>query len=313
MPSPVQKITIHSPDDAGQRLDNFLMKILKGVPRQHIYKILRKGEVRVNGSRVKAPYRLQVNDIVRVPPVHTRAELPVQFSDALARTLAQATLYEDEDYLIIDKPRGLAVHGGSGTASGVIEVMRETTGNARLALVHRIDRETSGCLALAKSNQALRAAQAAFRARHTKKVYEAIVWGLWPAGTRTVQTRLTRTTTSWGERRVKPDPAGQSARTDFEVMRTRDGEPAATWLKATLHTGRTHQIRAHALSRGHPIAGDEKYVNARYRNVDESLQPPMCLHAQKLTFAVAGHQIKAAAPVPEDMRAFWKKLGGRLD
>ncbi len=313
MPSPVQKITIDSQDDVGQRLDNYLMRMLKGVPRQHIYKILRKGEVRVNGSRVKAPYRLRLNDIVRIPPVHTRAELPVQYSNALAHNLTQATLYEDDDYLVIDKPRGLAVHGGSGSASGVIEIMRDLSGNGRLSLVHRIDRETSGCLAMAKNNQALRTAQAAFRARRTKKVYEAIVWGTWSPRVRTVQTRLKRTTTDWGERRVKPDPTGQSARTDFEVLHACVGEAPATWLRATLHTGRTHQIRAHALSQGHPIAGDEKYVNTRFREIDSAWSPPMCLHASKLRFATADREVQASSPVPEDMQSFWTTLGGGLE
>lgn len=311
MSNSVQKVRISSNEDAGQRLDNFLMRHLKGVPRSHIYKILRSGEVRINGSRAKPTYRVSVGDEIRIPPVRTRQAAPVVVTEDLADTLNRSVIYESTDYLVINKPRGVAVHGGSSIRTGVIEAMREITNNPRLALVHRIDRETSGCLALAKRPQALKLAQAAFRQRTTRKIYQAIVWGSWPKKLRVVQTRLKRTETDWGERRVKADESGQPARTDFEIVLTCT---RATWLRASLHTGRTHQIRVHAQTQGHPLVGDEKYTGPELRHpvieLTEALSAPlrMCLHAARLVIPLPDEDIRVEAPVPEDMQTQWQVL-----
>jgi len=306
----VTYVDIEDHNDVGQRADNFLIRTLKGVPRQHIYRILRKGEVRVNGGRVKAAYRLKLNDRIRIPPIRTAEQLPVQFSAAAAQALAQAIVYEDERYLVLNKPAGIAVHGGSGINAGVVEILRESMGNARLELVHRLDRDTSGCLALAKNRQALQQAQLQFRHRRVKKIYELFVAGPWPDKLRTVQARLQRYETSWGERRVRVDSRGQHARTDFAVL-DRAGE-LATRLQASLHTGRTHQIRVHTSANGHPILGDDKYALRAAEHLPDALSTVtierLSLHASKLTIPLDHGVVRAHAPVNEDLVRIWQSL-----
>lgn len=306
----VTYVDIEDHNDVGQRADNFLMRRLKGVPRQHIYRILRKGEVRVNGGRVKATYRLQLHDRIRIPPVRTAEQLPVQFSATTADLLAGAVLFEDEQYVVLNKPAGIAVHGGSGINAGVVEILRETMGNPRLELVHRLDRDTSGCLALAKNRQALRAAQLQFRQRRVKKIYELFVAGAWPDKLRTVQARLQRYETSWGERRVRVDSNGQQARTDFAVLE-RAGD-LATHLQASLHTGRTHQIRVHTSANGHPILGDDKYnqrsVEATPGALASVTVARLCLHASKLSIPLQQGVLRATAPLSEDLLQTWQAL-----
>lgn len=300
---PVTYLDIDDPQDVGQRLDNFLMRSLKGVPRPLIYRVVRKGEVRVNGGRAKVSYRLQLHDRVRIPPVRKTADMPVQYSPATAELLLAAVVFEDDDFLVLNKPPGIAVHGGSSISSGVVEILRAATGNNRLELVHRLDRGTSGCLVLAKRRPALVEAQKAFRARTVKKIYEAFVEGQWPAGVRTVQLKLKRYETSWGERRVRVDSSGQGARTDFSIL---DTAATATRLQAVLHTGRTHQIRVHASATGHPISGDDKYAAPGAKPVPDATR--LCLHARKLQVPIGGDLLRVGAPVDEEMERIWIEL-----
>jgi len=300
---PVTYLDIDDPQDVGQRLDNFMMRSLKGVPRPLIYRVVRKGEVRVNGGRVKVSYRLQLHDRVRIPPMRTAAEMPVQYSPATAELLLAAVVFDDDDFLVLNKPPGIAVHGGSSISSGVVEILRAATGNDRLELVHRLDRGTSGCLILAKRRPALVEAQNAFRARTVKKIYEAFVEGQWPAGVRTVQLRLKRYETSWGERRVRVDSSGLSARTDFSIL---DTASTATRLQAVLHTGRTHQIRVHTSATGHPICGDDKYAVPGAKPAPRFAR--LCLHARKLQLPIGGDMLRIEAPIDEEMERIWVEL-----
>ena len=305
----VTYLDLTDPNDVGQRVDNFLLRHLKGVPRQRVYRLLRKGEVRVNGGRVKATYRLQMHDRVRIPPVRQGQRMPLQISQALGRQLVDSVLYEDEDYLVIDKPAGVAVHGDAANEAGVVEILRETLDLPRLELVHRIDRHTSGCLALAKNRLALQAAQQQFRLRRVKKIYDLFVVGAWEARVRTIQARLTRYTTDWGERRVKVDPSGRQARTDVVILD--QAGALATRLQASLHTGRTHQIRVHVSSHNHPILGDDRYA-LRHQAGGADLaacQPPrMCLHASRLVIPLQDRELRVVAPLDPVLTEYWAAL-----
>ena len=294
-------IDIEDENDVGQRIDNFLMRRLKGVPKQKIYSILRKGEVRVNSGRVKQTYRLKAQDRVRIPPVATRAEAPVQLNDETEQLLEASILLEDKDFIAINKPYGFAVHGGSSITSGVVEMLRVIRGQPRIELAHRLDRDTSGCLLLCKKRGVLKEVQAAFRERTVKKKYTLIAQGRWPTKTRTIQDRLLRYETDWGERRVRVDAKGQVARTDFQILEA--GEHA-TLLQAALHTGRTHQIRVHAQSQGHPILGDTKYGGASGPKEVARL----CLHASRLVVPIGGDKLDVSAPLEPTMANIWTEL-----
>ena len=294
-------IDIEDENDVGQRIDNFLMRRLKGVPKQKIYSILRKGEVRVNSGRVKQTYRLKAQDRVRIPPVATRAEAPVQLNDETEQLLEASILLEDKDFIAINKPYGFAVHGGSSITSGVVEMLRVIRGQPRIELAHRLDRDTSGCLLLCKKRGVLKEVQAAFRERTVKKKYTLIAQGRWPTKTRTIQDRLLRYETDWGERRVRVDAKGQVARTDFQILEA--GEHA-TLLQAALHTGRTHQIRVHAQSQGHPILGDTKYAGASGPKEVARL----CLHASRLVVPIGGDKLDVSAPLEPTMASIWTEL-----
>ena len=294
-------IDIEDENDVGQRIDNFLMRRLKGVPKQKIYSILRKGEVRVNSGRVKQTYRLKAQDRVRIPPVATRAEAPVQLNDKTEQLLEASILLEDKDFIAINKPYGFAVHGGSSITSGVVEMLRVIRGQPRIELAHRLDRDTSGCLLLCKKRGVLKEVQAAFRERTVKKKYTLIAQGRWPTKTRTIQDRLLRYETDWGERRVRVDAKGQVARTDFQILEA--GEHA-TLLQAALHTGRTHQIRVHAQSQGHPILGDTKYGGASGPKEVARL----CLHASRLVVPIGGDKLDVSAPLEPTMASIWAEL-----
>ena len=294
-------VDIEDENDVGQRIDNFLMRRLKGVPKQKIYSILRKGEVRVNSGRVKQTYRLKAQDRVRIPPVATRAEAPVQLNDETEQLLEASILLEDKDFIAINKPYGFAVHGGSSITSGVVEMLRVIRGQPRIELAHRLDRDTSGCLLLCKKRGVLKEVQAAFRERTVKKKYTLIAQGRWPTKTRTIQDRLLRYETDWGERRVRVDAKGQVARTDFQILEA--GE-RATLLQAALHTGRTHQIRVHAQSQGHPILGDTKYGGASGPKEVARL----CLHASRLVVPIGGHKLDVSAPLEPTMASIWTEL-----
>ena len=294
-------VDIDDENDVGQRIDNFLMRRLKGVPKHKIYSILRKGEVRVNSGRVKQTYRLKATDRVRIPPVATRAEAPVQLNDETQQILEASILFEDKDVIAINKPHGFAVHGGSSITSGVVELLRVIRGQPRIELAHRLDRDTSGCLLLCKKRSVLKEVQAAFRERTVKKRYTLIAQGQWPNKTRSVQDRLLRYETEWGERRVRVDAKGQIARTDFQIL---EQVEQATLLQAALHTGRTHQIRVHAQSQGHPILGDTKYGRATGSIEVERL----CLHASRLVVPLGGDRLDLSAPLEPTMSSIWAEL-----
>ncbi|MHB8253325.1 MAG: RluA family pseudouridine synthase [Acidiferrobacter sp.] len=304
--SAVRWITIDA-ERSGQRLDNFLLATLKGVPRTHIYRIVRKGEIRVNKGRKKADYRLEEGDLVRIPPVEVRA--PVPKAPELI-WLNELVLFEDEFLIVLDKPSGMAVHGGSSLSFGVIEALRATRPQARsLELVHRLDRATSGCLLIAKRRSALRTLQEALRAGQFGKHYAALLYGQWAGGARTVDAPLLRT--DGVERRVVVHPTGKASVSHF-VPNTifRD----ATLVDVRLVTGRTHQVRVHAAHIGHPVMGDERYAdpvqNTAWRKKGLNR---MFLHAAKLSFPhpVTGDALCIAAPLPGDLVKVLERLDGQ--
>lgn len=286
-------------DQAGQRVDNFLRTALKGVPKSLIYRILRKGEIRVNKKRVKPDTRLQTGDLVRIPPLRTaeRGEAaPV--GQGLAEHLADAILYESDSLLIINKPAGLAVHGGSGVTLGLIEALRQLRPDCRfLELVHRLDRDTSGCILVAKKRSMLRHLHAALREHRVQKIYHALVVGRWSARCTQVDAPLKRFELKSGERIVRVHPEGKSSVTGFRVLR-RYGD-LATLIEARPRTGRTHQIRVHTQFAGHPIVGDTKYTpdedNRRFRQLGIRR---LLLHAARLELTLPdGAPLRIDAPL----------------
>jgi 23S rRNA pseudouridine955/2504/2580 synthase len=293
----------------GQRVDNFLLKHLKGVPKSHIYRILRSGEVRVNSGRVGAEYRLTLGDKVRIPPVRTSATKTKPARLAAGPRLAERTLYEDDALLIIDKPAGLAVHGGSGVSLGAIEQLRlESPGARFLELVHRLDRDTSGVLLLAKKRGALVALHAAMRDGAMEKRYLTLAAGSWKNRRQTVRLALTKYLTSEGERRVSVDREGQVAHTDFTLVENLGG---FSLLDAHLRTGRTHQIRVHLAHLGFPIVGDDKYGDfALNKTLAKQGMKRMFLHAHQLGFVhpLTGRQMIITAPLPVELEKFIAKL-----
>jgi len=271
-----------SASHAGQRVDNFLMARLKGVPKSRIYRIIRKGEVRVNKKRVKAEYKLRQGDTLRIPPVtiQARGVLPPP-SESLCKVLEDAVIYEDEALLVINKPAGLSVHAGTGVKQGLIEALRYLRKDCELLeLVHRIDKSTSGCILIAKRRHALNKLTRAFRDKQVTKVYHLLVHGTWPANLRRVEAALEKKPAHGGERKVIIHEEGMSARTDFSILET---FPACTLLEARPLTGRTHQIRVHCCHSGHPIVGDQKYSS---KTADQLFHQAgikrMCLHAAEL-------------------------------
>ena len=293
-----QEVSEHQ---AGQRLDNFLLSRLKGVPKSRIYRIIRKGEVRVNKKREKPDYKLSQGDIVRIPPVRVAApNTQVPPSDALKLLLENAVLYSDDAILVLNKPSGLPVHGGTGVKVGLIEAMRQLIPDAEgLELAHRIDKGTSGCLLLARHGSALKALTNQFRQNTVKKTYHAIVEGHWPASVEEVGASLKRQEPQGGERFVTADSDGRSALTHFGILAS---GPSATLVQAMPVTGRTHQIRVHAQLAGHPIIGDEKYSDpeARKQFAKQGIKR-LCLHARELQIAhpVTGEPISVTAPSDE--------------
>jgi len=296
-------------DEAGRRLDNFLLTHLKGVPRAHVYRLIRSGQVRVNSKRVQASYRLVSGDEVRVPPVRqpeaTNAPPPSRLHTDWIEALV---LHEDTDLLVLNKPSGLAVHGGSGISLGAIELLRATRGpHSNLELVHRLDRDTSGCLLIAKRPAALRALHTQFRDGRIDKRYHALLIGNWHGRERTVDAPLLTAERRGGERHVRIDAAGKESVSHF-VPLERFSE--AVLAEVHLVTGRTHQIRVHAASIGHPVAGDERYGPAADPIVAGQGLKRLFLHARRLVFAhpASGDKITVEAPLGEDLTAPLERL-----
>jgi 23S rRNA pseudouridine955/2504/2580 synthase len=307
-PPQVQRITV-DPESAGQRLDNFLLRILKGVPKTHVYRVIRSGEVRVNKGRASADTRIAAGDEIRVPPVRL-PERPVV--NVPAREFP--VLFEDEHLLAIAKPAGVAVHGGSGVSSGVIEQLRKARPAARfLELVHRLDKETSGVLLLAKKRSALVALQDQFRARDTGKSYNALVFGAWPKSLKVIDQALHKTLDAAGERHVKVvSPANEDGRRSITLIRSTKAYGGFTLLDIGLKTGRTHQIRVHLAHAGHPIVGDPKYGDfARNKTFARDHHfARMFLHARELAFdhPASGERCTLSAPLPPDCETLLHQL-----
>ena len=295
----------------GQRVDNFLLRMLKGVPKSHIYRILRSGEVRLNRKRVKPDVRLALGDELRIPPIrtgeHAIATLPT------ARPIELSILYEDDALIAIDKPSGLAVHGGSGISFGLIEQLRATRPEAKfLELVHRLDRDTSGVLLVAKKRAALVGLHAALRDGGVDKRYAVLVKGKWRDAKRTVELPLTKFLTGEGERRVRVEQgSGKHARTVFLRQKVwADIAEPVSMLEAELHTGRTHQIRVHLTHLGYPLAGDDKYGDFAWNKVlaKQGLKR-MFLHASRLEVQhpIEARPLAFEAPLPPDLAAFVRR------
>lgn len=309
-PAPAVRRLVVDEAGEGQRLDNFLLRLLKGVPKTHVYRVIRSGEVRVNKGRAAADTRLALGDEVRVPPVRVAAP-DAAAVPAPAREFP--ILFEDEHLLAIDKPAGVAVHGGSGVSFGVIEQLRQARPTARfLELVHRLDRETSGILLLAKKRSALVALQDQFRARDTGKTYSALVIGPWPAKLKVIDVALHKTLDARGERHVLAVAADHpDGRRSISLVQVAQSFQHATLLDVTIKTGRTHQIRVHLASEGMPIAGDEKYGNFE---LNRSVQRPggvvplrrMFLHAWRLQFSHphSGEPVGLTAELPPELTLF---------
>jgi 23S rRNA pseudouridine955/2504/2580 synthase len=295
-------------ESAGQRLDNFLIRHLKGVPKTHVYRIIRSGEVRVNKGRASADTRIESGDVVRLPPV--------RISDKVAEKAARPApgrefplLLEDDALMAIDKPAGVAVHGGSGVSFGVIEQLRQARPLAKLLeLVHRLDRETSGILLVAKKRSALKHVQDQFRERETGKTYLALVQGQWPEKLKVIDSALHKFLLPDGERRVRvtsnDDPDGMRSITLVKVAERWD---TCTLLEVTIKTGRTHQIRVHLASQGHPIAGDDKYGDFEW---NKALQKQglkrMFLHAWRLQFThpATGKRVELMSNLPPELQLY---------
>ncbi len=299
---------------AGQRIDNFLTKILKGVPKSHIYRILRSGEVRVNRRRVGPDTRLAAGDELRIPPIRASTPAAARRGPAPADAApVPPILYEDDDVIAIAKPAGMAVHGGSGISFGVIERLRQDRPNAKsLELVHRLDRDTSGVLLVAKKRSALTALHAQLRDGEIDKRYDVLVRGKWRGAMRKVDLALTSWVNAQGERRVKVDPNGRASRTIFRLQRAWPAhEPPLALLEAELETGRTHQIRVHLAHLGFPLAGDDKYGDFTWnRTLAKQGLKRMFLHARRLAFThpADGREMTIEAPMPSDLSAFLAAL-----
>lgn len=290
----------------GQRIDNFLLARLKGVPKTMIYRILRKGEVRVNKGRIKPDYRIKEGDIVRVPPMRmTQADEPAPLAKGLLERLEAAIVHEDKGLIILNKPAGIAVHGGSGLTYGVIEAFRQMRPQCKeIELVHRLDRDTSGLLMIAKKRSMLRHLHEALRADGVDKRYMALVRGRWPASRKQIDAPLQKSNVRSGERMVEVNPEGKDALTLFKVIR-RFGE-FATMIEASPITGRTHQIRVHALYAGHAIAGDTKYGDEEFsKEIREMGGKRLFLHASDLKFTLPDGEVLAVHAEPDEQ---WQKV-----
>ena len=311
MKSPAQKSTEEAVQfvtvtdaESGQRIDNFLCARLKGVPKSHIYKIVRSGEVRINKGRAKASTRIAEGDTVRIPPVRQRSASEISaVSDQALASLRKSVLFEDECLIVVNKASGLAVHGGSGVSLGLIEVARQLwPKESKLELVHRLDRETSGCLILARNRAALLNMQQQLQKHQITKEYTALAVGKWPSHMRTIDAPLKRNELKSGERIVRVSEDGKAAETHFRIIQH---YKLASLLRISLITGRTHQIRVHAQLGGHPLAGDEKYGDAEANKEFKKLGlKRLFLHSSYLKFRhpISKEWIEIEAPLSPELQ-----------
>lgn len=284
--SDVRYVVVNDNED-GQRLDNYLIRVLKGVPKSHIYRIIRHGEVRVNKKRAQVSQRLACGDRIRIPPIRTTALKEVRVSEPLSERLQAGIIYEDHELLVMNKPAGIAVHGGSGLSLGLIEALRQMRSDLPyLELVHRLDKDTSGCIVLAKKRSVLRAIQALLEAREIKKTYWAILVRSWQEKPSvTVNVALEKNTLQSGERLVIASEAGKASSTRFQLL---ENYADACWVEASPKTGRTHQIRVHSAHLDHPILGDEKYGGDCVILEGSSKKQRLYLHARAIQFTLNG-------------------------
>ena len=305
-------------DGAGTRLDQFLMRLLPSVPRSRVFRIVRKGEVRVNGKRASPEQRLQERDIVRVPPVRVEEEPapgePARVPSRARESVQAAIISEDDRLIVLDKPAGVAVHGGSGLSFGVIEALRAMRPQEDLELVHRLDRDTSGCLLVARRRSALRTLHELMREGLVEKRYLTLVRGHWNLGHTKIDAPLRTDTRVGGERTVKVHESGKDALSEFKPIQWFGN--VATLLEVSLHTGRTHQIRVHAAHAGHPVAGDEKYGDEAFNSEMKELGlHRMFLHSHSVSFewpqGAHGGLFSANAPLPAELAAVIDTLAGQ--
>jgi 23S rRNA pseudouridine955/2504/2580 synthase len=299
-------------DSVGQRIDNFLVRILKSVPRSHIYRLLRRGEVRVGSRRAKPDYRLKEGDRIRIPPLRIESEhRRTAPSRSMRESLEHAIVFEDRNLIALDKPAGIAVHGGSGVSLGVIEALRADRPHETLELVHRLDRDTSGCLLIARNHKTLRELHALMRAGLVEKKYLVLVRGHWQRGEERIDVPLATHRRRGGERHVRAEAHGKASVSIFKPAQFFGAH--ATLMQVDIHTGRTHQIRVHAAHAGHPVAGDEKYgdvaFNAKMR--DFGLER-LFLHAHSIAFEWPGSGAPAhfSAPLPGELTQVIDRLQG---
>ncbi|MGE8540712.1 RluA family pseudouridine synthase [Acinetobacter sp. ANC 3813] len=297
-----QSVTWFEVDEhqAGQRIDNFLFSRLKGVPKSRIYRLIRESQVRVNKKRVKAETKLNIGDQVRVAPIRYEQKEEAPVSDKVAQSLLSRVVYEDEGLMVVNKPSGIAVHGGSGVAYGLIEGLRAATGKKYLELIHRIDRDTSGLVMISKKRSVLKSLQDMLREHKIQKTYAAVVKGQVSLDKQLIDQPLLRYELANGERRVRVSKDGKESRTQWNVQ---ERFMHATLVYASPLSGRTHQIRVHGLSIGHPLVGDDKYGH----ETDYKGPKPrrLCLHAMRLE--IPGYAV-IEAPLPEDMQSLVAQL-----
>ena len=308
-PQGVRQVEI-GPERDGQRIDNALMTILKGVPKSMIYRILRTGQVRVNGKRAKPDTRLNQGDMLRIPPVRVAERTAEQAaSQGAIAAAAEAVIFEDKHFLVIDKPTGMASHGGSGVSHGAIELLRQARPKDHLELVHRLDRDTSGVLVFAKTRAGLTGLQAAIRANEVTKQYLCLMVGHPPKARFDVNAPLQKSILQGGERMVRVSEGGKPSLTFFREV---EQYPGSRLMQATLGTGRTHQIRVHAAHIGHPLAGDTKYgdkeANKRFR---ERGLNRLFLHASHMSFELDGRAYSFSAPLPDELKSFLDTLAAK--
>jgi 23S rRNA pseudouridine955/2504/2580 synthase len=308
-PQGVRQVEI-GPERDGQRIDNALVTMLKGVPKSMIYRLLRTGQVRVNGKRAKPDLRLAAGDMLRIPPVRVAERTAEQGPPpGLVSAVAEAVIFEDKHFLVIDKPAGIASHGGSGVSHGAIELLRAARPKEHLELVHRLDRDTSGVLVFARTRAGLTGLQAAIREGTVTKQYLCLMVGAPSKAKFDVNAPLIKSVLQGGERMVRVADNGKPSLTFFREM---EQYPGARLMQATLGTGRTHQIRVHAAHIGHPLAGDVKYgdrdANKRFR--ERGLQR-LFLHASHMSFELDGRVYGFSAPLPDDLKRFLDVLASK--